>query len=140
MTESVWDIEQDNQYKAWLKQVEDRHPRLERDSKYQKAGTSTVGRTLVLAEERDGVLHVGVLLSTGDEFWKPWPGMFDDLVQENVREGGFMNQGWQNTADHFSAWTTDYGPAKRLEFCSSHVGGFIVAIMTDGTRVTLDEC
>ena len=46
-----------------------------------------VGRTLVMAEMRCGRFSLGVMLSDGSEFWTPWDGSFQELLDHEVSNG-----------------------------------------------------
>lgn len=89
-------------------------------------------RSLVLAEEREGQLHLGVRLGTGDEFWKAWPGRFQDLVDQNVRSV---------ISKAFAAWSSaNCDSPRRMEFCDSHVGDFVRILAVDsGSTFYLDS-
>lgn len=137
---SVWSIETDADYVAWLEAVQAKHPRLTKPVKGLRKGDSTVGRTTVLAEDRDGVMHLGVRLSTDDEFWKPSPANFNMLLNEQII-GGIVFEGGKgaHTVDRIDALIAEHGPVQRLEFCSAPEGSVTVAIMRDGERIVVDE-
>ena len=129
----VWDIEQDVGYIAYL---EERNRGLPRN--FGKYRGYHVARALVLAEERQGKLWLGVALSDNTFFWKEWEGDFTTVKDETLAGHCWtIKQG--RTSDWFAAWESEHGGTVRLEFCSSHVGGCVEAVARDGTRALIED-
>lgn len=134
---NVWEIEEDGEYRDWLAAIQSRHPVGRSDIAFPKLapGASSVARSSVFAEEREGSLVLGVTLNTGEEFRKPWPGTFRGLVAEAVASGRTL----QGEVADLAAFETEHGQTARLEFVSSHVGGYVSAKAANGTVLFLDE-
>ena len=137
---NVWQIESDPDYQTWFKEIYDASPLPISQGGKLMAGQKAIGRSLVMAEAKDGQLNIGVKLNTGEEFWKIFNGDFDTLVEQQVNNGRAFDQNYQKTADIFDKWVNENGRVKKLEFCSSHVGGFIEAIFENNIRKTIDDC
>lgn len=126
---NVWDIERDPTYLAWLREIEDQHPGVPgRPMSKMRHGSSTVGRSLVLAKAGEGgALRLGVELSTADTFWRDWPGTMGALLDQEAAAAAVGADGSQARkraeVDAFVEAAGGIGGV-RLEFCSSHVGGF----------------
>lgn len=136
----MWTIESEPEYLAWLATIQAQHPRVTRPIKGLRPGDSIVGRTAVLAEDRDGVLYLGVQLNTKDEFWKPWAGSFRLLLDEQLAGGiVFERSKPVHTIDRIDPLIAEHGSVQRLEFCCSPEGSMVFAIMQDGHRVVVDE-
>lgn len=133
----VWAIERDPEYLAWLATIEERHPRVPMDKVGSKLrpGSSYVGRTLLLATAGEGgELRLGVQLNTGDIFWKRCDATFEALLAQEAAAAGIGSDGsharTREALDEFVA-AAGGSAAVRLEFCSSHVGGFTRAVAPD---------
>lgn len=142
MSFSVWIIEQDPQYRAFLAErnkgfsVFKANP----EKPSQRAdGSYRVDRTLVMAEERKGILWLGVMLSDDSHFWIDYPEHdFKQLLLDTVETGYNLKLG--SARDWFPEWLVDHAEhAMRLEFCSSHVGGFVRLSCDCGESVMIDE-
>ena len=147
---NIWEIEKDSEYLAWYQAIWDASPLPIATGKGKlAAGQKAIGRSLVLVEpfwrisETDGnvvvtgKLNVGVRLNTGEEFWKLFDGNFDEMVYDEILRGWTMKN--DKSILSYGQWLKEHGNVKQLEFCSSHVGGFVAAIFDDNERIWIDE-
>lgn len=139
---NVWDIERDTDYLKWFKAIYDASDYPLGTGRGQLApGKKNIGRTLVFAEPgAQGMISFGVQLNTNQEFWKAFPGSFAYLLEHEMNAGLSFDSNYERTSLHFPRLRKEHGKVVRLEYCSSHIGGFVAALFEDGERYTIDGC
>jgi hypothetical protein len=143
MAFSVWNIEREPGYLAFLKERNKDYPVFKATPgkhSQRRDGSYRIDRTLVVAEERKNVMWVGVVLSDDSHYWTDYPEQnFTELLMEEVKIGYNMKLG--SSRDWFPEWLANHDDHQiRLEYCSSHIGGFVRVACSCGETVYIDEC